>query len=118
MPKERITGDLSNDPYRMYDTFVAWGPSHSNVGVGVGTPDGVTLPWKLWGTKESKLALGAFLRELDFSQGDEKLAEDVLNQIDTLGCFSSVWSDLTREGCNRLIRTVRRARDTVFGRDE
>lgn len=29
----------------------------------------------------------------------------------------SVWSNLDREGCNRLIRLIRRARDGAFGSD-
>ena len=31
---------------------------------------------------------------------------------------SGLWADLDRKGCNDLIRVVRRARDSAFGRDE
>jgi hypothetical protein len=30
----------------------------------------------------------------------------------------SVWTHLDRRGCNQMIRTLRRARDAAFGRDE
>jgi len=29
-----------------------------------------------------------------------------------------LWADLDRQGCNDLIRILRRARDSAFGRDE
>lgn len=32
--------------------------------------------------------------------------------------FDSLWSTLDRQGCNDLIRLLRRARDAAFGRDE
>jgi hypothetical protein len=31
---------------------------------------------------------------------------------------TGLWSTLDRAGCNRLIRTLRKARDAAFGRDE
>jgi len=31
---------------------------------------------------------------------------------------AGLWSDLDRQGCNDLIRILRRARDSAFGRDE
>jgi len=51
---------------------------------------------------------------------DAALARGVLNNLDSLthGMCSSVWSDLDRAGCNRLIQIVRRARDSAYGRDE
>ena len=32
--------------------------------------------------------------------------------------YTGVWSTLNREGVNRLIRVLRRARDQAYGRDE
>ncbi len=32
--------------------------------------------------------------------------------------FTGLWGTLDREGCNRLIAAVRRARDAAYGRDE
>lgn len=32
--------------------------------------------------------------------------------------FDSLWTDLDRQGVNRLIRDLRRMRDRVFGKDE
>lgn len=29
-----------------------------------------------------------------------------------------VWTDIDRKGCNDLIRTLRRARDSAYGKDE
>ncbi len=54
------------------------------------------------------------------------LAEAVLNILDTVAgghradgsSYAGLWSDLDREGVNRLVRVLRRARDAAFGRDE
>jgi hypothetical protein len=32
--------------------------------------------------------------------------------------FTGLWGTLDRDGCNRLIRVLRRARDQTFGRDK
>lgn len=36
---------------------------------------------------------------------------------DRLGC-SGIWATLDRGGCNRMIRNIRKARDSAYGRDE
>jgi hypothetical protein len=32
--------------------------------------------------------------------------------------FTGVWGTLSRTGCNRLIKSLRKARDEAYGRDE
>ena len=34
------------------------------------------------------------------------------------GQYNDLWINLDRQGCNDLIRHIRRARDAAFGRDE
>jgi hypothetical protein len=40
-----------------------------------------------------------------------------IDQGDTGGETDSLWLDLDREGINRLIRTLRKARDAAYGAD-
>lgn len=50
---------------------------------------------------------------------DADIAVRVLNALDHhVGDPSSVWTDLDRTGCNNLIRSIRKARDAAYGRDE
>ena len=50
---------------------------------------------------------------------DTDIGQNVLNLFDTmLGSFDSMWSTLNRKDINDLIRVLRRARDSAFGRDE
>lgn len=51
---------------------------------------------------------------------DARVGEAVLNLMDemTILEYTGVWADLSRDGCNRLIRIVRKARDSAYGADE
>ncbi|MFC0504242.1 hypothetical protein [Micromonospora costi] len=46
------------------------------------------------------------------------IAEHLTGDGETPANFTGLWGTLDREGINRLIRTLRRARDSAFGRDE
>lgn len=51
---------------------------------------------------------------------DARVGEAVLNTMDdmTILEYTGVWANLSREGCNRLIQIVRKARDSAYGSDE
>lgn len=94
MPKEVI-----HDEAGMYDMVVGWSrgtvenETHEPIGgyvqLGIETSDGASLVEKLRGMDVEEAAM-----------------------------FTRVWGTLDRAGCNRAIRTLRRARDQAFGRDE
>ena len=99
MPKEIV-----HDQSGLYDVQVGW--AHDKyVQVGIETADHRTIADRLLGTDgESSPEVRA---QMDKLLGDG-----------TLAAFTGLWGTLDREGCNRLIRTLRRARDQAFGRDE
>lgn len=41
-----------------------------------------------------------------------------VDKIESVVGETGLWTDLDRKGCNDLIRVLRRARDSAFGRDE
>jgi hypothetical protein len=51
---------------------------------------------------------------------DARVGEAVLNVMDemTILEYTGVWADLSRDGCNRLIKIIRKARDAAYGPDE
>lgn len=83
--------------------------------------------WWVYGEKR-KEELGSEIEKIviearqGFPEGfdrSEDIAENVLNLFDTiLGSLDSMWSTLSRKDINDLIRVLRRARDSAFGRDE
>lgn len=83
--------------------------------------------WWVYGEKR-KEELGSEIEKIviearqGFPEGfdrSEDIAENVLNLFDTiLGSLDSMWSTLSRKDINDLIRVIRRARDSAFGRDE
>jgi hypothetical protein len=80
--------EMIQDEAQMYDVHVGWG--REQVQVGVETHGGESLVEKL----------GEGGKDTDAAQ------------------FRGVWGTLDRQGVNLLIRTLRRARDQAFGRDE
>lgn len=57
--------------------------------------------------------------EIGMVYDNETLGSMVLDYIDKASLYSdSVWWHPTRAGINNLIRTLRKARDAAFGRDE
>ena len=134
MPRETIS-----DPNGSYDVRVGW---HQDQGVqiGVADPEGRSLFWIMAvGTARTSddlrlrrlglqvtdaLAKDGFVlgHEADYSPDEicGRVGAVVLDALDThVGLtFESLWSDLDRTRCNRLIRLLRKARDSAFGRDE
>lgn len=89
MPKETIT-DLAN----MYDVQVGW-QSGSDVQIGVVTHDGGTIVEWLF----------------------PEASTGTITVSDSSPSFTGLWGTLDREGINRLIRVLRRARDSAYGAD-
>lgn len=119
MPREVVKSDTSP-----YDVKVGWNQNKA-VQVGVENDEGRSLIWLLYGNQLHEVAQG--IKKLtDYPETwpqDGGLGGAVLNLFDTLSGvgergYAGVWSDLDRQGCNRLIRLVRKARDAAFGKDE
>lgn len=123
MPQERIHTNIPP-----FDVRVGWSRDR-DVQVGVGEYEDRSLLWVLFGDEENRKRLAVEFSELLSKQGfgrcevDDEFVKQVFNTIeaktgDVGYTYSSVWSTLDREECNRLIRLVRKARDQAFGRDE
>ncbi|MCX5066639.1 hypothetical protein OOJ91_12195 [Micromonospora lupini] len=77
-----------NDQSGMYDVQVGWQPSPTgSVQLGVESHDG------------------------------RSIAEHLTGENETPANFTGLWGSLDRDGVNRLIRTLRRARDSAYGAD-
>lgn len=65
-----------------------------------------------------------YLRHLDFASSDQEVEFDnalgraILDAIIGSAAVDGMWTWLDRSGVNRLIRLLRKARDSSFGRDE
>lgn len=130
MPREKITG-TDHDGFVIQ---VGWTADAGDVQLGVETYNGVSLLTALYGDDKHLERIGyrvaeigrrpltdedarAFGREvLDAIQGgDDPATRDAARPP---WGWTSVWVHLNRDGSNRLIKTLRRARDAAFGRDE
>jgi hypothetical protein len=134
MPKETIT-----DTAGSYDVRVGWRPD-DHVQVGVETAAGYSLLTMLYSDEDTLARVGRAAADHGWPQADDtdcdsdteraemvRIGREVLNLVEaadpapdpnsTHG-YTGVWSTLDRGGCNRLIRVLRRARDSAFGRDE
>lgn len=98
MPKEMI-----RDEAELYDVHVGW-ERDKYVQVGIETADRKSIIDRLAGEALQDPEVRAALDPL---MGDGRLA-----------AFTGLWGTLDRDGCNRLIKVVRQARDAAFGRDE
>lgn len=117
MPKETI-----NTPVGPYHVKIGWFPQ-GGVQVGVEAEGERSLFWQLLGYDTNVLQLlGTEIRKADLLdyEDDEQRARALLNTLDVVsnGGYRGIWSDLDRQGCNDVIRILRRARDSSFGRDE
>jgi hypothetical protein len=122
MPRETIhTSDYPGD--QSFDVKVGWN-NDMGVQVGVAEADGRSM-WWVYGEKY-KAQLGADieiivqnLSSMAPIQRVEFIGESVLNLFDTTcGSFDSLWATMNRKQINDLIRILRRARDSAFGKDE
>lgn len=130
MPREKIRGNDRDG----YDVQVGWHPDGADVQLGVETVDGRSLLTVLYGSDPQLERIGnlvgdagrkpltkddarAFGREvLDLIEGGSPPSAP--DEARPPWGYDSVWARLDRHGCNRLIRMLRRARDSAFGADE
>lgn len=130
MPKEIIysAGSVSDDD-QGYHAKVGW-TADRQVQIGVEANGARSLFWMLTGCEAGHPgrddALGRLGAAIDAALEAEEptngyyRAQVILNTLDvyTHGQNTGVWLDLDRHGCNRLIRALRKARDSAYGRDE
>jgi hypothetical protein len=114
MPKDRIY-----DSSELFDIEIGWARDHS-VQLGIITHDGRSLA--AWLAGQGALDGGhvppghpqtwaAVNDGVPTLPNDEPKAED-------LPQFSSLWASLDRAAINRLIKSLRKARDAAYGADE
>lgn len=124
MPRETIiTSRFPGDDN--FNVKVGWNKD-MNVQIGISESMDRSM-WWVYGEKR-KEELGSEIEKIviearqGFPEGfdrSEDIAKNVLNLFDTmLGSLDSMWSTLSRKDINDLIRVLRRARDSAFGRDE
>lgn len=119
MPKETIrVTDGAND------VQVGW-TRECDVQLGVEDSEGRSLFWKFGDTHVEMIGSEVRRIVIDAENNNQRefnnqvMGENVLNMLDTV-CFpySGVWSNLNRHQVNQLIKVLRRARDSAFGKDE
>ncbi len=103
MPKEVIYDECS-----LYDVHVGWSKDGGYLQVGIETQDGNSIAKHLYDT----------MPEPGTAQGGWGEGKDETHVNQGLAGFTGLWGSLDRAGVNRLIRTLRKARDEAFGRDE
>lgn len=118
MPKETVRAIGSND------VEVGW-TRDCEVQIGVEDCEGISVFWKL--CRPYTEMIGSEVRRIvaEANQpgtqplGDLEIGENILNMLDTV-CFpyTGFWSTLNRSQANQLIKVLRRARDSAFGKDE
>jgi hypothetical protein len=100
MPKEVVY-----DQTGMWNVHVGWSPSEvveadmGSVQVGIETGSGVPLIEQLWAQRPADLKV------------------ETVEHPEGYPPFRGVWGTYDRAGLNRLIRTLRRARDQAYGAD-
>lgn len=132
MPKE-VFGSIGQ-----YHVAIGWGAG-GRVQLGTIGADGRSLNWQLYGDPASRSYIGErIIPILEEASGGplalvltpaerETLGGLVLNVLDTCpgavtgpdpAAYMGVWTHLDRDEVNAVIKTMRRARDYTFGRDE
>lgn len=125
MPRETIiTSRFPSDDN--FNVKVGW---NRDMDVQIGISESMERSmWWVYGEKR-KEEIGQEVRKIvtdanvvwknDLEEANRDVGENVLNLLDTMcGSFDSMWSTLSRKDINDLIRVLRRARDSAFGRDE
>lgn len=115
MPKEVVTPRDGS-----YEIRVGWSQDR-DVQVGVCAPDDRSILWILFKPEEVGQMVRAQVLETDREgYSDAALGQLLLNQLDVLSYnqYSGLWSSLERHDINRLIKILRKARDSAYGRDE
>lgn len=68
---------------------------------------------------ETRLGLALQAKGDDWASADREVGRALLDLIEsTQPNHTGLWATLTRQQVNRLIRMLRRARDSVYGKDE
>lgn len=130
MPREMITGQDGQ-----FNVHVGW--SHSTVQVGVETMDGRALVSVLYGTDDALERIGRRAVERGWPGPDvderggsvaageayQAIGRTILdlvegNPADVAASYTGPWCTLDRQGTNRMVKQLRRARDAAFGADE
>lgn len=78
-----------------------------------------TLIESLYGN--SAEAIGKAFRAVEFDStnlSDEDVGTAIIEAIARVSPYESLWAELSRAECNRLVAMLRRARNAVFGADE
>lgn len=94
MPKERVY-----DSCEMFDLEVGWSREGESVQLGITTHSGISIADWLAGQSENR-------------------GRSVVEQLASPAGFPSLWASLDRAQINRLIKSLRKARDDAYGRDE
>lgn len=122
MPRETVSG-VDRDGYNVQ---VGW-QADRDVQLGVEQVEGRALVSMLYGGPEALERIGRAVAEIGrkplTAEDARAFGREILNLVegnpnDIESIYTGAWATLDRAGCNRLIRTLRRARDTAFGRDE
>lgn len=123
MPREVVHTSIDGP----YLAKVGW-QADRHVQLGVEGDEGRSLNWLLHQDRAETIgdATLQMVRDMVKARGKDTpdeafnraVGEGVLDLLDTNGGdYRGVWTNLDREGCNRLIRLLRRARDAAFGAD-
>ena len=116
MPRETV-----HDQAGMYDVKVGWSRA-GYVQVGVETHGGTSIATMLTETDQSEPALPP--PHPDDDQPKATIGNPAPSMVSVgqtpggLAEFTGLWGTLDRNGCNDLIRLLRKARDQAFGKDE
>lgn len=113
---------------------VGWAADR-DVQVGIESDNGVSIPWLLFGGgdlggQDALRRLGDKVQTIyEYvatnagrpikPEDHEDLGRLLLNSLDVVAGqqYDGLWASLDRHGVNRLIRTLRKARDSAFGAD-
>ena len=140
MPRETIhtphRGTPDGEP-RPFSLSVGWSRDAGDVQVGVTANTGHHLLDAIYGDVPTQTDIGReFLKQVramdpdligptDFKTSDHeadfhnRLGRCILDAVTGSSAFGgSVWAHPDRSGINRLIATLRKARDAAFGKDE
>ena len=134
MPRETIrtdkgTVDVEGGHVPGFDIKVGWNKDQY-MQVGIEESCGISLIRTFSRNPNCEPLLGAMIREIIVPKPgsalynapdltDAEIGAEVINILETvIGGFPGIWTDMNRHDVNELIRLLRKARDSAFGRDE
>lgn len=139
--QESVTADpFGPDDINHREVVVQWEMDQNLVSLGLKNPEGFSLVDTLYSGSVRAIGRQFYdgMRQIeyfdamttpDFRSKDEEdeyfqllgrhiLDTVVMSETGISGPYNSYWANLNRAGVNRLIRLLRKARDSAFGRDE